>query len=141
MIPVKEWKYGRNRDETTGFLRHGVRYKDGRLIVPVDGIYFVYSMIDFFQPCNSTSGKPYANDSGKPIKHAIYRFNVLEREETEIIINIQPHLISKSRYYNSYSSYVSSLAKLKAGDEISVKVSHISYLRHVRDNNFGINLI
>jgi hypothetical protein len=71
----------------------------------------------------------------------LYKFNILDEAETEIVTNIQPHVVPRNRYYNSYSSFVSSLVSLEAGDEISVKISDISYIRYTRNNYFGLNLI
>ncbi|XP_060585896.1 tumor necrosis factor ligand superfamily member 15-like [Ruditapes philippinarum] len=141
MVPIREWCNGRELYDTKGFIRLGIRYRNGRLVVPVDGTYFIYSNLDFFEESNPSSGLPDIKDINKPIKHGIFKFNILEGEEKELVSNVQPHTISTNRYYNSYNSYVSSLAELKAGDELSVKVSNISYIRYTKDNYFGVNLI
>ena len=144
MVPIREWcdgREGRELCDTNGFLMHGITYRNGRLVVPVDGTYFIYSNLDFFEACNPSSGKPNVKNINEPIKHGIFKFNILNGKEQEIISNVQPHVISVSRYYNSYSSYVSSITELKAGDELSVKVSNITYLRYTKDNYFGMNLI
>ncbi|XP_045200685.1 tumor necrosis factor ligand superfamily member 15-like [Mercenaria mercenaria] len=141
MIPVREWRHGRELYDTSGFERYGIRYRNGRLVVPVDGTYFIYSSVDLFESCNPSTGKPNVNDTTKPIKHGIFKFNILDGEEMELVSNVQPHTISSNRYFNSYSSYVSSLAQLKAGDELSIKVSNITYLKYTRDNYFGVNMI
>ncbi|XP_053403947.1 tumor necrosis factor ligand superfamily member 15-like [Mercenaria mercenaria] len=141
MTPVREWRHGRELYDTSGFERYGIRYRNGRLVVPVDGTYFVYSFVDLFEQCDPSTGKPNVKDTSKPIKHGIFKFNILDEVENEIISSIQPHQISSNKYFNSYGSYVSSLANLKAGDEISVKVSNITYLKYTRQNYFGLNLI
>ncbi|XP_045200684.2 tumor necrosis factor ligand superfamily member 15-like [Mercenaria mercenaria] len=141
MVPVREWRHGRELYDTSGFERYGIRYRNGRLVVPVDGTYFIYSYVDLFESCNPPNGEPNVNDTTKPIKHGISKFNILDGEEMELVSNVQPHTVSSNRYFNSYSSYVSSLVDLKAGDELSVKVSNLTYLRYTRENYFGVNLI
>lgn len=141
MTPIRLWRHGRELYDTSGFVRYGIRYRNGRLVVPVSGTYFIYSFVDLFEQCIPNTGKPNVRDASTPIKHGIYRFNILEENETEIMSNVQPHTLSSNNYFNSYSSYVSSLAELKAGDEISVKVSNITYLRYTENNYFGLNLI
>ncbi|XP_060597848.1 uncharacterized protein LOC132751654 isoform X2 [Ruditapes philippinarum] len=141
MVPIREWRHGKKLHDSNGYLRYGVRYRHGRLVVPVDGTYFLYSFLDFFESCDSSTGTPKVVNINIAIKHAIYKVNIYDKAETEIISNVQPHHISKNKYYNSYSSYVSTIAILKAGDEVSVKVSNITYLRYTKDNSFGLYLI
>ncbi|XP_053403949.1 uncharacterized protein LOC123554727 isoform X2 [Mercenaria mercenaria] len=122
MIPIREWKLVKELSNASGFERYGIRYRNGRLVVPVDGTYFVYSFVNLFEQCDPSTGKPDVKDTSKPIKHGIYKFNILEEVDTEIISSVQPHQISSNKRFNSYDSYVSSFASLKAGDEISVKL-------------------
>ncbi|XP_053403847.1 tumor necrosis factor ligand superfamily member 15-like [Mercenaria mercenaria] len=142
MVPIREWHYGRGSFETTAFLRHGIRYRNGRLVVPLDGTYFVYSYVDLFVLLDPSTGKPYAKEkTSNLIKHSIFKFNIFDVEETELISSMQPHTVSSNNYFNSYISYISPLADLKAGDELSVKVSNITYLKFTKQNYFGVNLI
>lgn len=141
MPPIRLWRNGRELSGSSGFLQYGVRYRNGRLVVPVSGTYFLYSFIDFFEETDPSTGKPEIQDSSKPIKHAIYKFNILDEQDTELVSNVQSHTVPNNRYYNSYSSYVSTLAKLKAGDELSVHVSNLIYLIYTKDNFFGLNLV
>ncbi|XP_053404003.1 uncharacterized protein LOC123554542 isoform X2 [Mercenaria mercenaria] len=121
MVPIRAWRHGRELYDMDGFERYGIRYRNGRLVVPVSGTYLVYSFLDMFDPCNPSTGTPNINGRSKAIKHGIFKFNILDGEETEIVSSVQPHQVSSNRIFNSYSSYVSSLANLKAGDELSVK--------------------
>lgn len=141
MTPISVWRHGRELHDTSGFLRYGVRYRNGRLVVPVPGTYFIYSFVDFYEECNRSNGNVDGKKSHTPIKHAIFKFNIIDEEETEIVTNVQPQTVSSNKFFNSYNSYVSTLAELKAGDELSVKVSNISLLRYTTNNYFGLNLI
>ncbi|XP_053388895.1 tumor necrosis factor ligand superfamily member 15-like [Mercenaria mercenaria] len=141
MTPIRVWRHGRELYNTSGFELYGVRYRNGRLVIPVSGTYFIYSYVDFFEPCVPSTGKPNVKNASIPIKHGIFKFNILDAEESELVSSVQPHTISINRYFNAYSSYVSTLAELKAGDEISVKVSNITYLKYTKFNYFGLNLV
>ncbi|XP_045200964.2 tumor necrosis factor ligand superfamily member 15-like [Mercenaria mercenaria] len=141
MTSVQVWRHGRELYDTSGFERYGLRYRNGRLVVPVSGTYFIYCHVDFFEPCVPSTGKPNVKNASTPLKLGIFKFNIFDAEESELVSSVQPHTISSNRYFNSYNSYVSTLAELKAGDEISVKVSNITYLRYTRDNYFGLNLV
>jgi hypothetical protein len=83
MVPVTEWHHG--REATNGFIRQGIRYRNGRLVVPVDGTYIIYSNLDFFEESNPSSGLPNIKDINKPIKHGIFKFNILEGVEEELV--------------------------------------------------------
>lgn len=141
MTPIRVWRNGRELHDSGGFRRVGVRYRNGRLVVPVSGTYFIYSFVDFFEKCESSTSARDGKHADRTIKHGIFKFNILDEEEREIVTNVQPHTISGNGYYNSFNSYVSTLAQLKAGDELSVKVSNITYLRYTRNNFFGLNLV
>ncbi|XP_053403951.1 tumor necrosis factor ligand superfamily member 15-like [Mercenaria mercenaria] len=138
MTPIRVWQ---QRSDTFGFLQYGVRYRNGRLVIPISGTYFIYCYVDFFELCDPSTGKPNVKNASIPIKHGIFKFNILDAEESELVSKVQPHTISSNRYFNVYSSYVSTHAELKAGDEISVKVSNITYLKYTENNFFGLNLI
>ncbi|KAL4220497.1 Tumor necrosis factor (ligand) superfamily [Mactra antiquata] len=141
METIRNWKCGNKLQEKNGFLRQGVRYNNGRLVVPAKGSYFVYSFVDFKESCNRETGKPDIEDINIPLKHSIYKFNIKEGRETEVVSGLHPHKVSLSRYYNSYSSYISSLIELVAGDEISIKVMNITNIDYAENNYFGLYLV
>lgn len=141
MTPIRVWRTGRELYDFGGFMRYGVRYRNGRLVVPVSGTYFIYSFVDFYEGSDHSTGKPDIKNADKPISHGIFKFNIKDEEETEIVSSVQPHTISSNKYFSSYNSYVSTLAELKAGDELSVKVSNITNLKYTTHNYFGLNLV
>ncbi|XP_053403052.1 uncharacterized protein LOC123554574 [Mercenaria mercenaria] len=141
MTLVREWCHGKELRRTGGFQGNGIGYRNGHLVVPVDGTYFVHSFVELLEPCDPLTGKPNVKDTTKPIKHSIFKFKILDKEDIELVSNIQSRTVSQSKYFNLYNSYVSSLVELKAGDEISVKISNITYLKYTRDNYFGVSLI
>ncbi|XP_053388890.1 uncharacterized protein LOC128551950 [Mercenaria mercenaria] len=67
MTSVRVWRHGRELYDTSGFERYGVRYRNGRLAVPVSGTYFVYSYVDFFEPCVPSTDKPNVKNASVPI--------------------------------------------------------------------------
>ncbi|XP_053404020.1 uncharacterized protein LOC128558506 [Mercenaria mercenaria] len=141
MVPIREWQHSRDLHRTNEFERYAIQYSDGRLIAPVDGTYFIHSFVELFEPCDPSTGKPNIKDPTKPIKHSIFKLSIHDKEEMELVADVQPHMVSSNKHFNYYSSYVSSLADLKAGDELSVKVSNITYLKYARNNYFGMNFI
>ena len=142
MLPIRTWHHGRELYYDDGFLRYGVQYRNGRLVVPVSGKYFIYSFLNLYVPCNKGTEKPGISDGSNRIEHGIYKLNILTEQETEVASRVQPKPVSCNVYFNkAYSSYVSTLAELSAGDEISVKVSNLTYLMYTRNNYFGLNLI
>lgn len=104
----------------------------------MSGTYFVYSHVDLFEEC-----RPGISNAGRDehIKHAIYKFNILNEEEVKLTESKEPRLICYTNYLNSYSFYIFTLVELSAGDELSVKISNISYLTYPNNNYFGLNLI
>lgn len=141
MKTIKVWEHGKDLYYSNGFERYGARHRNGRIVVPVSGTYLVYSHVDLFEECDRKTGMPDISKNGILIQHAIYKFNILDENEIPVVSSVQPHTKSSNNYFNSYSSYISALAELKAGDELSVKVSSLSYLKYTNNNFFGVNLI
>lgn len=137
MSTVSSWSGGRKLSLTTGYLRYGVQYQNGRLIVPVSGKYFLHSHIELYEDTNVNKTL-----EKRPLKHGLYKFNVDDIDiEEEIISKTYSHEISTNLHFSYYSSYVSCVLNLHAGEEISVKVSDISLLRDRDENFFGLHLI
>lgn len=137
MSTINSWCAGRKLPLTTGYLRYGVQYQNGRLIIPVSGKYFVHSHIEFYEDTNDNETLKQ-----KPLKHGMYRFNVRDfSQEEEIISKTYSHEVSTNVHFSYYSSYISCLVNLHAGEEISVKISDISMLRDRDENFFGVHLI
>lgn len=134
MTPIRVWRHGKELYDGSGFFRYGIRYRNGRLVVPVSGTYFIYGFVVFScESFDSSTAKP------NTFKQGIYKFNILDEEEIEVVSNVQTNTINCIK--DTCSSYASTLAELKAGDELSIKVSDIMCLKHTRDNYFGLNLI
>ena len=122
------------------YTRYGVKYREGRLVVPVSGTYMVYCFLDMYEPWNKTTNRPVQNCSDS-IKLEVYKYNILDSNEIPLMKSQQPHQMSPNGHYNIYGSYISSIVKLRTGDEVYVKVSDIGYLQNPYINYFGINMI
>lgn len=137
MTTIGSWSAGKKLPLTTGYLRYGVQYQCGRLLVPVTGKYFVYSHLELYEDTNGIKTL-----EKRPLKHGMYRFNVNDINiEEEVVSKTYSHEISTNVHFSYYSSYVSCLVNLHAGEEISVKISDISMLRDRDENFFGVHLI
>lgn len=132
MIPIKEWETGRDLRDDGGFLRFGMLCNDGRIMVPVTGTYCLSSYADI-------STKPGSN--GKSFKHALYKYNIKENKETELVSNLQPKQNSTLTYLNEQSSFLTSLVKLTSGEEVLVKLSNNADLPNHVQNHLAVYLI
>ncbi|KAK3605581.1 hypothetical protein CHS0354_005888 [Potamilus streckersoni] len=155
MIPVREW----HQKDERAFLRYGMEYRHGRLVVPVKGSYFIHSFLDLYETSKNTTStvelsrrkrqteflleNRSANHDQKPtgIKHAIYRFNILNGTEEELIRSEHPREVSQNGHFNVYDSYLAAVVSLNPGDEVYVKISDIELLAHPNSNYFGVSMI
>lgn len=119
-----------------GYLRYGVQYQNGRLIVPVTGMYFVYSFLELYENLDRK-----VNDKDATIRHGLYRFNVTCFKEEEIISSTYTRVNSSNGHFSYYNSYVSTNLELNAGEELSVKISDTSFLKYTDSNFFGVHLL
>lgn len=125
------WCSGIRLSLTTGFLRYGVEYQQGRLIVPVTGTYLVYSYLELYDTLSSNLS----------IRHEIFKFNVLDFEENVLVCKTQSRENSSNGLFSYYSSYISTVVKLRAGEEVSIKLNDVSLLRYPENNFFGVNFL
>lgn len=126
------WCSGTKLSLTTGFLRYGVQYKQGRFLVPVTGTYFVYAYLELYDNALNHSTE---------IEHGIYKFNVFDFKEVALVVKTQSREIPSNGKFSYYNSYISTIASLRAGDEVSTKLNDDSLLRYPEDNFFGIHFL
>lgn len=138
MTTVTSWKTGSDLLLSGGFLRYGMQYQNGRLVVPVSGMYFIHSYIELYELCGDVNN---TEEEKQEIKHAVYKFSIMDDKETEIVAKTYSHKTSSNKEFVYYTSYVSIIDHLNAGNEVSVKVSDMSLLKYPDENFFGVTLL
>ncbi|WAR27682.1 hypothetical protein MAR_013386 [Mya arenaria] len=141
MTTLTCWRHDKDLYYTTGFQRYGIRFQNGRLIVPVSGTYYIYSFLGLTERRLTDGGISVESNNTQEIKHAMHRYNVLDTADIEIAANVQSRKNVSRGYFNYYASQIATLVKLRAGDEISVKLSDVTLLKHTGNNYFGLHLI
>jgi len=141
METITAWLSGSSLHSRTGYIRHGVQYNNGRLIAPVNGSYLIHSYLELYENyrLRNKTGKLHGNSD--TIKHATYKYNVVDGRETELVNITYSRGMSSNGRFNYISSYISTVVELRAGDEVCVKISNILLLTSPDENFFGINLV
>ncbi|KAL4220491.1 hypothetical protein ACF0H5_020891 [Mactra antiquata] len=134
------WCSGNKLVNREGLERNRLQYYRGRLVVPVHGLYIAYSYIEFFEPCAENGTSKFENLTF-PIEHAMYKYSVTDNEDVKIASSKQ----SKKKTRNKvpeivYGSYISTVLRLFAGDEVSVKTNFTDFTRTGTENFFGLVL-
>ena len=113
-----------------------VIYRHGRIVVPLDGLYFIYSQVSFMEALPSSRSTPsdtqFYQTTSPTVSHYLYRYNIIYPDggEEKLIQN------SISKYWGSrqkigeYTSYLGAAFLLRKGDEIFVKVSNLTMLTY-----------
>lgn len=128
-----EWTVG---DDDAGFRTGDVGYRPGgngggRLVIPRDGIYYVYSSFRFDSYYNTTLQRRGQTDS--IVSHSI------RRDSTRATNEMLQFGIVQVLAGTLKESYVSRNMKLKQGDELFVYVSDISLIYYYQmPNVFGL---
>lgn len=137
MTPLRKWESRRRHC----YINNGIDYRNGRLVVPVTGYYHVYSFLDLLtEYCDDhRNGKQKTIKSS--IRHAIFRYNIKDGQEEEVISSYKPYHYSKNKRFNFYETYISADVFLDPGDEVYIKVSNASYLQSPSKNFFGIHML
>ncbi|WAR27687.1 hypothetical protein MAR_013391 [Mya arenaria] len=141
MTTVTCWRHDKDLYYTTGFQRYGIRFQNGRLIVPVSGTYHIYSFLGLTERGVTDEGIPVKSNNTQEIIHTMHKYNVLDTADIEIASNVQSRKNASRGNFNYYTSQIVTLVKLRAGDEISVRINDEALLQHTENNYFGLHLI
>lgn len=121
------------RDGHHTYIRNGMELINGRIFVPQNGTYGVYSHIVY----GEVSEPPKCQN----MEQRLFRYNVVDRQEQELLSNSRPYAEPLSRTLSIFTSYMASDVKLLAGDFVYIKVSNISLLRFPDCNYMGIYML
>lgn len=138
-FPIDKWIH----QEDLAFTNH-VTYRHGRIVVPEDGLYYVYSQIAFlevlFDHTDSTSGGG-AGTQSPSLSHYLYRYNIIYPNggEEKLIQNSITKCWGPNKAFGEYTSYLGAVFHLRQSDEVFVKVSNITMVaRDPKSNYFGL---
>lgn len=129
--------------EKSGYsnLDFGVRMRHGRLVVPRSGLYQVFSHIYFSE---DTDIKKSDNPE---LEHRMYKFNILNEDsrEEELLQAGLTACVQSQKWQpqeENAGSYAGAITHLRAGDEISVRVTYIHLLEGYKgEHYFGLHKI
>lgn len=126
-------------DVGLAFRTRDMVYRYGRLVVPTDGMYYVYSQVSFLERFDDDRVR--RRSRSKSLSHYLYRYNVIYPRGGEEMLtqNSITKCCTESKSFGEYSSYLGAVFQLRANDEIYVKVSNLSILsKDPKLNYFGL---
>ena len=140
-FPIGIWIY----DGDLAFTNH-VTYRHGRIVVPEDGYYYVYSQVAFLEvlPINTGAGgsnPPSYGTESPSLSHYLYRYNIIYPKggEEKLVQNSITKCWGPNKAFGEYTSYLGAVFHLRQGDEVFVKVSNLSMVaRDPKSNFFGL---
>uniref|UniRef100_A0A0B6ZXX3 THD domain-containing protein n=1 Tax=Arion vulgaris TaxID=1028688 RepID=A0A0B6ZXX3_9EUPU len=106
-------------------------YRHGRIVIPKDGFYFVYSQISFMEVFDMQSNEGYGSRGSSDfpsLSHYLFRYNIQYHNggEEKLAQNSITKCWGQSKSYGEYTSYLGAVFYLRTADEIFIKVSNIS---------------
>ncbi|XP_046574306.1 tumor necrosis factor ligand superfamily member 10-like [Haliotis rubra] len=137
-FPISSWIYSTD----LAFSDH-VSYRHGRIVVPSDGLFYVYSQVSFLEVFNihsDGSSSSYSTESPS-LSHYLYRYNIIYPHggEETLIQNSITKCWGQNKAFGEYTSYLGAVFHLRQGDEVFVKVSNITMVsRDPKSNYFGL---
>ncbi|ESO82164.1 hypothetical protein LOTGIDRAFT_135217, partial [Lottia gigantea] len=117
-----------------------VTYRHGRIVVPVPGLYYVYSQVSFLERYVQSRDSAASTESPS-LSHYIYRYNIIYPNggEEKMIQNSITKCWGTNKGFGEYTSYLGAVFDLRQGDEIFVKVSNLTMVaRDPKSNYFGL---
>lgn len=119
---------------------NNVDYRHGRIVIPEDGYYYVYSQVSFLEVFD-VSPKANNEDSSHSLSHYLYRYNIIYRNggEEKLLQNSITKCWGQSKFFGEYASYLGAVLHFRQGDEVFVKVSNLTLVvREPKLNYFGL---
>ncbi|GFO48795.1 tumor necrosis factor ligand superfamily member 11 [Plakobranchus ocellatus] len=122
------------------FLAGGVEYDSGRIVIPTDGYYYVYSQITFLEYFAGDSGSHRSNQSPS-LSAYLYRYNILyDRDGDELLAqNSITKYPGQSKSYREYTSTLGAVFNLRRQDHIFIKVTNVTMIPpEPKSSYFGV---
>lgn len=119
-------------------MQNGMEFRNGRLVVPMNGFYHLYGFLDLYQSYGNEAMAPGMPDS---ITMRFYKSNILKPNEEALIETFRPYERSANQRFMIYQSFLSADVKLEAGDEVYLKVSNLTYIKNPSRNVFGLHML
>ncbi|XP_078694868.1 tumor necrosis factor ligand superfamily member 10-like [Branchiostoma floridae x Branchiostoma belcheri] len=104
-------------------LANGMKYRDGYIKVPADGLYYVYSQLYFRYMRDNRESRPSDNHQ---LLHFTYKKSATYRDKQEVMKSARTKCWSKRSQYGLLSSYQGGVFQLRAGDRLFVQVSNVA---------------
>uniref|UniRef100_A0A2C9K817 THD domain-containing protein n=1 Tax=Biomphalaria glabrata TaxID=6526 RepID=A0A2C9K817_BIOGL len=110
-----------------------IDYRHGRLVIPEDGHYYIYSQISFIEMFDVQNNEAYGSRNGPEgpsLSHYLYRYNILYHNggEEKLAQNSITKCWGQSKTFGEYTSNLGAVFYLRNADEIFIKVSNISMI-------------
>ncbi|KAL8559053.1 hypothetical protein ACOMHN_008241 [Nucella lapillus] len=138
-FPIGQWIY----QEDLAFINH-VTYRYGRIVVPEDGLYYVYSQVAFLEVISLPGASRPSSEHGTEspsLSHYLYRYNIIYPNggEEKLVQNSITKCWGPNKAFGEYTSYLGALFHLRQGDEVFVKVSNLTMMAmDPKSNYFGM---
>ncbi|XP_078613000.1 tumor necrosis factor ligand superfamily member 10-like [Branchiostoma floridae x Branchiostoma japonicum] len=104
-------------------LANGMKYRDGYIKVPQDGLYYVYSQLYFRYMRDSKESRSTDNHQ---LLHFTYKKSATYRDKQEVMKSARTKCWSKRSPYGLLSSYQGGVFRLRAGERLFVQVSNVA---------------
>ncbi|XP_012944393.1 uncharacterized protein LOC101845807 [Aplysia californica] len=123
---IGRWNY----DADLAFT-YRTTYRSGRIVIPEDGYYFVYSQISFMETFDLHTAEGYGSRHSSDVpslSHYLFRYNILYHNggEEKLAQNSITKCWGQSKTFGEYVSNLGAVFYLRNSDEIFVKVSNIT---------------
>ncbi|GFS12206.1 tumor necrosis factor ligand superfamily member 11 [Elysia marginata] len=124
---IEEWLYQGDMAFTTG----GAYHQHGRIVVPTDGFYYVYSQISFLETTHRYADRDRRYRDGSPsLSVYLYRYNMLYTKggEEKLAQNSITKCWGQRKLIEEYTSSLGAVFFLRQKDEIFIKVSNLTLI-------------
>jgi len=118
-----------------------ITYKNGRLVIPQDGLYFVYSQVQFL--AYPRTHPLLVGHTHAQLSHSVLKWNqIYPNDGTKLIaqrsLSVRWQLGAADSEVDEQASYIGSLFDLQEGDQLFVRLSKFGILNDTTATFFGM---
>ncbi|XP_035696247.1 tumor necrosis factor ligand superfamily member 10-like [Branchiostoma floridae] len=130
-VKLRSWE----SEQGLATLANGMKYRGGNLIIPVDGLYYIYSQLSY--RFLNENPEEHSDKDANIFQLIHYTFKQSSYPEPQLIMKSSRSTCwSKRTEFGLYTSFQGGVFRLEKGDKVSISVSNAQMISFEESSSF-----